>query len=53
MAYYPEAVYAIVSLMQSDSPVMRAFRLIDNRISEVAFSVMASGASATCSPLAC
>ena len=46
MAYYPEAVYAIVSLMQSDSPVLRAFRLVDNRISEVAFSVMSSGASA-------
>ena len=35
MAYYPEAVYIIVSLMRSDSPTLRAFRLVDGEVSEV------------------
>jgi proteasome lid subunit RPN8/RPN11 len=40
MAYYPEAVYAIISLMRSDNPDLRAFRIVDGKISEVAFRVM-------------
>jgi proteasome lid subunit RPN8/RPN11 len=40
MAYYPEAVYAIVSLIQSDNPVLRAFRMVDEQISEVVFTVV-------------
>lgn len=39
MAYYPEAVYAIVSLMQSDNPILRAFHIVDGQISEVAFQI--------------
>jgi proteasome lid subunit RPN8/RPN11 len=45
MAYYPEAVYAIVSLMYGNSPVMRAFRMIDGQVSEVAFRVVPSEAT--------
>ena len=44
MAYYPEAVYAIVSLIQSDDPVLRAFRIVDEQISEVPFRVTRSEA---------
>jgi proteasome lid subunit RPN8/RPN11 len=40
MAYYPEAVYAIVSLVQSDHPVLRAFRMVDGHISEVKFQMV-------------
>lgn len=39
MAYYPEAIYGIVSLLQSENPVLRTFRISDGRISEVAFKV--------------
>lgn len=42
MAYYPEAVYAIISLMHSHNPVLRAFRIVDGQVSEVAFRVMSS-----------
>ena len=42
MAYYPEAVYAIVSLMQSDNPILRAFRIVDGQISEVTFQMAPS-----------
>jgi proteasome lid subunit RPN8/RPN11 len=40
MAFYPEAVYAIVSLVKSDNPIMRAFRVVDGQISEVGLSVI-------------
>jgi proteasome lid subunit RPN8/RPN11 len=39
MAYYPEAVYGIVSLLRSENPVMRTFRITDGRVSEVAFKL--------------
>lgn len=39
-AYYPEAVYGIVSMMCSETPVLRTFRLVDGQISEVAFEVI-------------
>jgi len=42
MAYYPEAVYAIVSLMQSVNPILRAFRIVDGQISEVSFQMVLS-----------
>lgn len=45
MAYYPEAVYAIVSLMQSDNPVLRAFRMVDGQVSEVTFQMLPSEAT--------
>ena len=44
MAYYPEAVYAIVSLIQSDHPVLRAFRIVDGQVSEVKFRMVRSEA---------
>ena len=34
LAYYPEAIYLIVSLEQPDKPSLRAFRIVDGRISE-------------------
>jgi proteasome lid subunit RPN8/RPN11 len=40
MAYYPEAVYAIISLLSDDKPVLRTFRMVDGLIKEVAFQVM-------------
>lgn len=40
MAYYPEVVYAIISLMQRDNPVLRAFRIADEQISEVTVKVI-------------
>jgi proteasome lid subunit RPN8/RPN11 len=40
MAYYPEAVYAIVSLVQSEHPVLRAFRIVDGQVSEVKFQMV-------------
>ena len=40
MAYYPEAVYAIVSLVQESNPTLRAFRMVDGRITEEALKVM-------------
>lgn len=40
MAYYPETVYAIISLTQGDGPVLRAFRLVDGEVSEVGFKVL-------------
>lgn len=39
MAYYPEAVYAILSLMHRDNPILRAFRIVDSHISEVTFQI--------------
>jgi proteasome lid subunit RPN8/RPN11 len=44
MAYYPEAVYAIISLVRSHHPVLRTFRIVDGQISEVAFQVIPSEA---------
>jgi proteasome lid subunit RPN8/RPN11 len=50
MAYYPEAVYAIISLMQSRHPVLRTFRIVDGQVSEVAFQIMPSGAKNSNAP---
>jgi proteasome lid subunit RPN8/RPN11 len=44
MAYYPEAVYAIVSLVQSEHPVLRAFRIVDGQVSEVRYRMVRSEA---------
>ena len=35
LAYYPEAVYLIVSLANTDRPDLRGFRINDGKISEV------------------
>jgi len=34
LAFYPDAVYLIISLIQKDNPVVRAFRIVEGRISE-------------------
>jgi proteasome lid subunit RPN8/RPN11 len=39
LAFYPEAVYLIVSLQDSDAPVIRAFDIIDGKITERTVSV--------------
>ena len=50
MALYPEAVYAIVSLMEFNHPVLRTFCIVDGQIAEVPFQVMPSGTVGDCSP---
>lgn len=42
MAYYPETVYAIVSLVHRENPVLRAFHIVDGQITEVGFRVIPS-----------
>jgi proteasome lid subunit RPN8/RPN11 len=39
LAFYPDAIYVIVSLRQPDDPEVRAFRIADERIEEVALTV--------------
>lgn len=34
-AFYPEAVYALVSLADREHPVLRAFRIVDGNIEEL------------------
>jgi proteasome lid subunit RPN8/RPN11 len=41
MAYYPEVVYGIISLVEGEAPVLRAFRIVGGRVSEVPFQVVA------------
>jgi proteasome lid subunit RPN8/RPN11 len=40
LAYYPEAYYVLVSLMDERSPRVRAFRIRDGQISEVPIDVV-------------
>lgn len=35
LAFYPDSLYVIVSLMEPENPVVRAFRIIDKQITEV------------------
>ncbi|MBI3597728.1 MAG: M67 family metallopeptidase [Nitrospirae bacterium] len=42
LAYYPEAVYIIVSLENPERPVLKAYRIIHNKISPEEFEVLAS-----------
>jgi [CysO sulfur-carrier protein]-S-L-cysteine hydrolase len=35
LAYYPDAVYIIVSLAGQEPPPMRAFRIVDGKVSEI------------------
>jgi [CysO sulfur-carrier protein]-S-L-cysteine hydrolase len=35
LAYYPDAVYIIVSLAGEDPPPVRAFRIVDGNIREI------------------
>jgi [CysO sulfur-carrier protein]-S-L-cysteine hydrolase len=39
LAFYPDALYVIVSLRKPDQPEVRAFRIVEERIQEVALSV--------------
>jgi proteasome lid subunit RPN8/RPN11 len=39
LAFYPDALYLIVSLRNPDEPEVRAFRIADERIDEVEVSV--------------
>ncbi len=34
LAYWPECYYAVVSLADAESPVVRAFRILDGRVEE-------------------
>jgi proteasome lid subunit RPN8/RPN11 len=35
LSYYPEAIYIIASLVDEQSPVVRAFRIVDHKITEL------------------
>jgi proteasome lid subunit RPN8/RPN11 len=39
LAYYPEAVYLIISLADADKPNLRAFRIVDGKVSEVELEI--------------
>jgi proteasome lid subunit RPN8/RPN11 len=39
LAFYPDALYVIVSLQDSDQPDVRAFRIVDEQIDEVELAV--------------
>ena len=39
LAYYPDALYFIVSLMDERTPQVRAFRIVDGRVSEEGIEV--------------
>jgi proteasome lid subunit RPN8/RPN11 len=39
LAFYPDALYLIVSLAKADAPDLRAFRIVDEEISEAALAV--------------
>lgn len=45
LAYYPEALYFLVSLMDEDRPVLRAFHIVDGAISEEPIEVEPEPAS--------
>ena len=40
LAYYPEAVYLIVSLANRDSPDLRGFRIDDGKVQEVDLEII-------------
>jgi proteasome lid subunit RPN8/RPN11 len=39
LAFYPDAIYLIVSLRKPDDPEIRAFRIVDEQIEEVTIAV--------------
>jgi proteasome lid subunit RPN8/RPN11 len=41
LAYYPEAVYLIVTLMDRVSPLIRGYYIVDGRIAEVSLEIIA------------
>ena len=38
-AYYPEAVYLIVSLAQADAPDLRGYRITDGKVAEIPLEI--------------
>lgn len=42
LAYYPEAVYLIMSLAQPEAPVLRGFHIVEQNITERAVRVVAT-----------
>ena len=42
LAYYSEAVYMILSLQDPDRPVLNAYRIIENKITQEGFEIFAS-----------
>ncbi len=43
LAYYPDAVHVIVSLMDRESPKAKAYIIVDEEISEVELNVLLEG----------
>lgn len=41
LAFYPEANYIIISLMEPNNPAVRAFRIVDGKITEVRIEIVA------------
>lgn len=39
LAYYPEAVYLIVSLADADRPDLRGFKILDGKVEEVGLDI--------------
>lgn len=39
LAYYPEAVYLIVSLADADNPDLRAYRIVDGKVTEIQLEI--------------
>ena len=42
LAYYPDAVYIILSLQDRARPVVNAYRIIENKITQEALEILAS-----------
>ena len=42
LAYYPEAVYIIISLQDRARPVVNAYRIVEKKITQEAFEIPAS-----------
>ncbi|MEK6683682.1 MAG: M67 family metallopeptidase, partial [Nitrospirota bacterium] len=42
LAYYPEAVYIIISLQNRARPVVNAYRIVEKKITQEAFEIPAS-----------
>jgi [CysO sulfur-carrier protein]-S-L-cysteine hydrolase len=40
LAYYPEALYIIISLENRDRPLVNAFRIVDGKITQETFKVI-------------
>ena len=43
LAYYPEAVYVIVSLMDRRNPVAKGYNIVEGKITEVQLDIISEG----------